>query len=69
MTETHRIERPGVSRIFHQNIGWIEACSSQLFHRTPKTWELWTSGKLPRRIAFWRSSSIFWVVEKDEDDD
>ena len=67
MANTPRTALPNVVSIDHKDIGFIEVGPDQQFYKTPKTYELWQETPL-RRLAFWRSTSIFWVIEKDETD-
>lgn len=64
-----REERPDIISLLHSRIGGIWLDDGQMFMKTPKTWELWQMGKLPRRLTFWRDSSIVGEMKGDVKND
>jgi len=55
------VAQPDIVGLLHFRIGGIELSEGQQFYKTPRTWELWQETPLPRRLTFWRDSSIVGI--------
>jgi hypothetical protein len=57
-----KIPRPNVVSLDTGDWVW-EKVNGQMFYETPKTWELWQEGELPRYLRKWNKSTV-WVVNE-----